>query len=53
MLLLLLASRSGLMLAGFMALNAFIQLVDVIHYLARGAILLVLGLLMFAIVFLV
>ena len=41
------------MLAGFMVLIALIQLVDVIDDLARGAFLLVPGLLVFAVVFLV
>ena len=53
MLLLLLALRAPRMLAGFMVLTALIQLVDVIDDLARGAFLLVPGLLVFAIVFLV
>lgn len=53
MLLLLLALRARHMLAGFMVLIALIQLVDVIDDLARGAFLLVPGLLVFAIVFLV
>src|SRR5439155_3920968 len=53
MLLLLLALRAPRMLAGFMVLIALIQFVDVIDDLARGAFLLVPGLLVFAIVFLV
>lgn len=53
MLLLMLALRTRRMLAGFMALIALIQFVDVIDDLARGAYLLVPGLLVFAIVFLV
>ncbi len=53
MLLLLLALRARRMLAGFMVLTALIQIVDVINDLARGAFLLVPGLLVFAIVFLV
>src|SRR5713101_9441177 len=53
MLLLLLALRARRMLAGFMVLIALIQLVDVIDDLARGAFLLVPGLLVFAVVFLV
>ncbi len=53
MLLLLLALRAQRMLAGFMVLIALIQLVDVIDDLARGAFLLVPGLLVFAVVFLV
>ena len=53
LLLLLLASRARRMLAGFMVLTALIQVVDVIDDLARGAFLLVPGLLVFAIVFLV
>ena len=53
MLLLLVALRAPRMLAGFMVLTALIQLVDVINDLARGAFLLVPGLLVFAAVFLV
>ncbi len=53
MLLLLLALRARRMLAGFMVLTALIQIVDVVNDLARGAFLLVPGLLVFAIVFLV
>jgi hypothetical protein len=53
MLLFLLAVRARRMLAGFMVLTALIQIVDVIDDLARGAFLLVPGLLVFAIVFLV
>ena len=53
MLLLLLALRAPRMLAGFMVLIALIQFVDVIDDLARGAFLLVPGLLVFAVVFLV
>ena len=53
MLLLLLALRARRMLAGFMVLTAFIQFIDVIDDLARGAYLLVPGLLAFAIVFLI
>jgi hypothetical protein len=49
----LLAMRARRMLAGFMVLTAFIQLVDVINDLARGAFLLVPGLLVFATVFLI
>ena len=52
MLLLLLAARARRMLAGFMVLTALIQIVDVGDDLARGAFLLVPGLLVFAIVFL-
>ena len=52
MLLLLLAIRAQRMLAGFMVLIAFIQLIDVGDDLARGALLLIPGLLVFAIVFL-
>ncbi len=52
MLLLLLALRARRMLAGFMVLIALIQVVDVINDLARGAFVLVPGLLVFAIVFL-
>jgi hypothetical protein len=51
MLLLLLALRARRILAGFMVLIALIQFVDVIDDLARGAFLLVPGLLVFAIVF--
>jgi hypothetical protein len=53
MLVFLLAVKARRMLAGFMVLTAFIQLVDVINDLARGAYLLVPGLLIFAIVFLI
>ena len=53
MLLFLLALRARRMLAAFMVLIAFIQFVDVIDDLARGAFVLVPGLLVFAIVFLV
>jgi len=53
MLLFLLAIRARRMLAGFMVLTAFIQLVDVINDLARGAFLLVPGLIIFATVFLI
>ena len=52
-LLLLLALRAPRILPGFMVVIALIQLVDVIDDLARGALLLVPGLLVFAIVFLV
>lgn len=52
MVLLLLALRARRMLAGFMVLIALIQLIDVGDDLARGALLLVPGLLVFAIVFL-
>lgn len=52
MLFFLLAIRARRMLAGFMVLIAFIQLVDIVDDLARGAVLLVPGLLVFAIVFL-
>jgi hypothetical protein len=52
MLLFLLALRARRMLAGFMVLIAFIQIVDVIDDLIRGAFPLVPGLLVFAIVFL-
>ena len=52
MMLLLLAVRARRMLAGFMVLIALIQIVDVGDDLARGAFLLVPGLLVFAIVFL-
>ncbi|HKF37875.1 MAG TPA: hypothetical protein VKB35_13355 [Ktedonobacteraceae bacterium] len=53
MLLLLLAVRARRILAGFMVLTALIQLVDILDDLARGAFVLVPGLLVFAIVFLV
>jgi len=53
MLLFPLAIRARRMLAGFMVLTAFIQLVDVINDLARGAFLLVPGLIIFAAVFLI
>ena len=53
MLLFLLAIKARRMLAGFMVLTAFIQLVDVINDLARGAFLLVPGLIIFATVFLI
>jgi hypothetical protein len=52
MLLLLLTVRARRMLAGFMVLIALIQIVDVGDDLARGAFVLVPGLLVFAIVFL-
>jgi len=52
MVLLFLAIRARLMLAGFMVLTALIQLIDVGDDLARGEWLLVPGLLVFAIVFL-
>ncbi len=52
MLLLLLAVRARRMLAGFMVLMALIQIVDVGDDLARGAFLLVPGLLVFVTVFL-
>jgi hypothetical protein len=53
MLLFLLAVRARRMLAGFMVLTALIQLVDMINDVARGAVVLVPGLLVFAIVFLI
>jgi hypothetical protein len=53
MLLLLLVLRAPRMLAGFMVLIALIQFIDVTDDLARGAFLLVPGLLVFATVFLV
>jgi hypothetical protein len=53
MLLLLLAMRANRMLAGFMALVALIQCIDVLDDLARRDFLLVPGLLVFALVFLV
>jgi hypothetical protein len=52
-LLFLLTRRLRQMLAGFMVLIALIQMIDVIDDLARGAFLLVPGLLVFAIVFLI
>ncbi len=52
MLLFLLGVRAQRMLAGFMALIALIQLIDIVDDLSRGAVLLVPGLLVFAIVFL-
>jgi hypothetical protein len=52
MLLLLLAARARHMLAGFMVLSALIQVVDIIDDLTRGAFFLVLGLVLFAVVFL-
>jgi len=53
MLLLLLLLRAPRMLAGFMVLIALIQFIDVADDLARGAFLLVPGLLVFATVFLI
>jgi hypothetical protein len=53
MLLFLLIVKARHMLAGFMVLTAFIQLVDVINDLSRGAFVLVPGLLIFAAVFLI
>ncbi len=53
MLLFLLGVRARRMLAGFMILIALIQVFDVVDDLARGAFLLVPGLLVFAIVFLI
>ena len=53
MLLFLLMLKARRMLAGLMVLTAFIQFVDVINDLARGAFVLVPGLLLFAIVFLI
>ncbi|HEY7358774.1 MAG TPA: hypothetical protein VH590_19965, partial [Ktedonobacterales bacterium] len=52
LLLLLLATRARRMLAGFMVLSALIQVIDIFDDLARGAFVLVPGLLVFAIVFL-
>jgi hypothetical protein len=52
MLLVLLAVRARRMLAGFMVLIALIQFIDIGDDLARGAIVLVPGLLVFAILFL-
>ena len=53
MLLFLLTVRARRMLAGFMVLTAIIQFVDVINGLARETVVLVPGLLLFAIVFLI
>jgi hypothetical protein len=53
MLLLLLALKARHMLAGFMTLTALIQVVDAFNDLARGAYVLIPGLLVFAILFLV
>lgn len=53
MLLFLLGVRARRMLAGFMVLIALIQVFDVVDDLARGAFLLVPGLLVFAIMFLI
>lgn len=53
MLFLFLALRARQILASFMLLTAFIQLVDVIDNLTRGAFMLVPGLLVFAIAFLI
>ncbi|BCL78606.1 hypothetical protein ccbrp13_10710 [Ktedonobacteria bacterium brp13] len=53
MLLFLLAVRARRMLAGFMVLIAVIQIVDIGDDLARGAFLLVPGLLVFAVLFLI
>ncbi len=53
MLLFLLGIRARRMLAGFMVLIALIQVFDVVDDLARGAFMLVPGLLVFAIVFLI
>jgi hypothetical protein len=53
MLLVLLGMRTRRMLAGLMVLVALIQVIDVLDDLARGAFVLVPGLLVFAIVFLV
>ena len=53
MLLFLLLVKARHMLAGFMMLTAFIQIVDVINDVARGAFLLIPGLLIFAALFLI
>jgi hypothetical protein len=53
MLVFLLMLNARRILAGIMVLTAFIQLVDVINDLARGAFMLAPGLLLFAIVFLI
>ena len=53
MLLFLLLVKARHMLAGFMVLTAFIQIVDVINEVARGAFLLIPGLLIFAALFLI
>ncbi len=52
MLLFLLAIQARRMLAGFMVLIAFIQILDIINDMGRGAFVLVPGLLLFALVFL-
>ena len=52
MLLFLLGIRARRMMAGFMVLIALIQIIDVVDDLSRGAVLLVPGLLVFAIIFL-
>lgn len=51
LLLFLLAARARWMLAGFMVLTALIQTIDVFDDLARGAFVLVPGLVLFAVVF--
>ena len=53
MLLLLLLVRASRMLAGFMVLVALIQVIDILNDLARGAFVLIPGLLLFAILFLI
>jgi len=53
MLLFLLFVRARRMLAGFMTLVAFIQVIDILDDLARGAFVLIPGLLIFAILFLI
>ncbi|HKW21210.1 MAG TPA: hypothetical protein VJO13_07540 [Ktedonobacterales bacterium] len=53
MLLFLLFVRARRMLAGFMVLVALIQVIDVLDDLARGAFVLIPGLLIFAILFLI
>src|SRR5690348_1007357 len=53
MLLFLLFVRARRMLAGFMVLVAFIQIIDILDDLARGTFVLIPGLLVFAILFLI
>jgi hypothetical protein len=53
MLLFLVIVRARRMLAGFMMLVALIQIIDILNDLARGAFVLIPGLLLFAILFLI
>lgn len=53
MLLFLVAMRARRMLAGFMVLVALIQIIDILNDLARGAFVLIPGLLLFAVLFLI